>query len=114
VLPLLPREWKTQFKLFSMEELESDFATIDGQRTEIREKDDIFRKYNDGKFDPRSGSLVKAADNLSAFIEAYRAVENGCGNKALLEVKADSPKKYEGIEIGSVKLGDIYKQFEIE
>jgi hypothetical protein len=35
------------------------------------------------------------------------------GNKALVAVKTKTPKEYKGEAIGPVKLGDIYKQFEI-
>jgi putative hydrolase of HD superfamily len=73
---------------------------------------DEFRRYSMGELE--MGSLVKAADDLSAIIEAYRAKENGCRNPALLEVKRKVLKKYEEfheIQIGLVRLTDICGAF---
>ena len=111
VLRLLPKEWRTQFRQFSMEELENDFVTINGSRTQLKERGDIFSTYNDRIYDPRSGSLVKAADNLSAFIEACRAVENGCKDPVLLQVRSDGLEKNYGAMLSTMNLGDIYQQF---
>ena len=83
VLPLLPKEWQSEFRQYSMGEL-------------------------------KMGSLVKAADDLSAVVEAYRAKENGCENPALLAVKGEILKRYKKfhkIQIGPMKLTDIYNQF---
>jgi putative hydrolase of HD superfamily len=74
-----------------------------------------FRKYSMGEL--KAGSLVKAADDLSAIVEAYRARENGCENPALLVVNRDILEKYKTlpeIKIGSMNLMDIYNEFNLD
>ncbi len=64
--------------------------------------------YNDDRFDPRDGELVKLCDNLAAFMEAYTALRNGITSdqlqQSLWRIKAfyqkDSFKS--GVHIGSL------------
>ena len=57
--------------------------------------------------------LVKAADNLSAYLEAEQAVRNGCGNPEVQAARYSLASKYENVEIGKLDLGEIYKELAV-
>jgi len=45
--------------------------------------DTITASYNQDRYNPVDGELVKAADDLAAFMEAYLALQNGISNSQL-------------------------------
>ena len=72
------------------------------------------RLYTETEFEntvKRDGSLVKAADDLAAFIEAYLCVKNGISNESLKEAMDNLITKYNGRIISGIDLGAIYGQF---
>ncbi|MBC8274851.1 MAG: HD domain-containing protein [Chloroflexi bacterium] len=108
VLTLLPPPWVDEFRLFSMEELKDDFATVKGKRKPVAKK--VFSIYNMDKYCPRSGSLVNEADKLAAFIEAFQGIANGCGSSELEEAKDSLPKEPRA-QTGQLDIGAIYSEF---
>ena len=72
------------------------------------------RLYTETEFedtDKRNGPLVKAADDLAAFIEAYLCVKNGINNESLKEAMDNLIKKYSRRTISGIDLDCIYRQF---
>jgi len=110
VYGLLPKEWRSQVKLFTTNEF-TDLVTIDGKRQNVTSQQ-IVDSYNEDVYNPRDGTLVKAADDLAAFIEAYAGIENGSQSRELVEAKVEKRDKYRGVQIGSLTLSQIYADFE--
>jgi putative hydrolase of HD superfamily len=110
VYNLIPQAWHDEIRLFT----EIEFASVirrDG-RIEETTTDEIGRGYNDDRYDPRDGELVKAADNLAAFVEAYLAVANGMKAPSFGITKTKLKEEYRDTVIGGIPLGDIYADFE--
>ncbi len=89
IINLLPEALKEEMCLFTgiLETSgntigEFDNAYFENDRYNICE-DDVCYKYDEDRFKARDGKIVRAADHLAAFIEAYVASENGCSSKAL-------------------------------
>jgi putative hydrolase of HD superfamily len=65
-------------------------------------------QYNEDRFDPKDGYLLKVCDNLAAFIEAYTATRNGIVNEQLQQAQWRIRNKYqqssliEGVHIGAL------------
>jgi hypothetical protein len=55
---------------------------------------------------------VKAADDLSAFMEAYLALQNGISNPQLQTAVQDKRRFYRGKTIAGVNLDEVYRDFE--
>lgn len=91
IYKLLPASWHNDMKMFTQEEF-SDLAGKDGLII-------------------RDGGLVKAADDLAAFIEAYLALENGVKSDDLTRAKQDVRKWYKLKTISGISLNRIYKEF---
>ncbi|HBD92889.1 MAG: hydrolase [Spirochaetes bacterium GWF1_31_7] len=112
VYPLLPDNIKEEIKRFTESEF-SDYAVVNGvfidtTSTEINEK------YNADFYDPRDGKLIKSADELSAYIEAYTAIKNGSITKEFKDAYLKLKNKYDEIGyIGTIDIGQIFKSFEL-
>jgi len=56
--------------------------------------------------------LIKAVDDLAAFIEAYTAIQNGAANQELHRAILSNKDKYEGTNISGINFGEIYADFD--
>ncbi|QJT08878.1 HD domain-containing protein [Oceanidesulfovibrio marinus] len=60
--------------------------------------------YNQDRFDPKDGSMLKVCDTLAAFIEAYTALRNGISSDELQQGLFRMRQKYAKTVIGSGKI----------
>jgi putative hydrolase of HD superfamily len=109
VYSLIPETWYPEFKMFTENEFES-IVTVGGKRKKVRSQE-INKKYNEDRFNPRDGELIKAADDLSAFVEAYVAILNGSPSMYFEEARSSVVRRYSGANIAGVELGGIYADF---
>ncbi|MFO7928038.1 MAG: HD domain-containing protein [Candidatus Humimicrobiaceae bacterium] len=85
IYKLIPESWHKDIKLFT----ENEFSDIEN----------------------RDGSMVKAADDLSAFLEAYLSVKNGIQNNDFVEALEHIEKKYRDKVISGIDMYSIFKGF---
>lgn len=110
VYGLIPRDWHADVRMFTEREFES-IASVRGRRRKVT-SDEISRRYNEDGFNARDGELVKAADHLAAFIEAYAAVRNGSANREFQEAKLSFKEMYARTVIAGINFGEIYADFD--
>ncbi|MFX0203746.1 MAG: YfbR-like 5'-deoxynucleotidase [Candidatus Hodarchaeota archaeon] len=110
VYSLIPENWHPEFKMHTENEFES-IVTIGGQRRRVSSRE-INDNYNENEFNPRDGELIKTADDLAAFVEAYVAIRNGSTSKYFEEAKSSVKRRYSGVNSAGVNLGEIYADFE--
>lgn len=96
-------------KDYEIEEMEKKIFKLvpEGWQADIR-------MYTEDEFSEtgrRNGQLVKGADDLAAFIEAFLALKNGIRNESLIYAKKKLIQKYKKKIIDGVKFGDIYAEF---
>lgn len=70
----------------------------------------INTSYNHNHFNPVDGELVKAADDLAAFMEAHLALENGISNPQLQAAVHEKQLRYKNRVIAGINLFDIYEK----
>lgn len=107
---LIPEEWHEEMRIYTEEEF-SSVVKIDGNTVKTDSKE-IQKKYNKDEFNPKDGELVKAMDDLSAFVEAFLAKRNGVVNEKLDEAIVSLKKEYKDKYIGHISLGEIYADFD--
>jgi len=107
VYKLLPKEWHRELKTFT----EDVFVNIINGKQQNVSSAEITTKYNRKEFNPRDGEIVKAADELAAFTEAYLSLENGVNNEKLLDAKYTIKEKYKSTIIAGINFGEIYADF---
>ncbi len=90
VYDLLPEAWHTEIELYTKNEFK-DVEFDDGTR--------------------RDGSLVKAADELAALVEACEAVKNGSPRPEFTDAMTDLTKKYKNKSVAGLSLGTLFNEF---
>ena len=86
IYKLIPKHWHSAMRMFT----ENEFSNND----------------------VRDGELVKGADDLAAFIEAYLSLKNGIQNEDLLYAKINLREKYKSKTISGINFGEIYADFD--
>jgi len=110
VYGLIPKEWHKEIKMFTESEFDNT-VNIKGKMKKVRDKN-IRLKYNEDRFNPRDGKLIKAVDDLAAFIEAYTAIQNGAANNELHKALFSNKEKYRRAYISGINFGEIYADFD--
>ena len=110
VYGLIPKKWHSEIRMFTEDEFDN-LVTINGKKVKVS-GNDISEKYNQDEFNPRDGGLVKAVDNLAAFIEASVAIRNGSTSKDLQEARLSLMNQYEKVNIAGINFGEIYADFD--
>ncbi|MDL2272814.1 HD domain-containing protein, partial [Desulfovibrio sp. OttesenSCG-928-I05] len=84
---------------------------IDGV-TQAQDFNALQTTYNEDRFDPKDGTLLKTCDSLAAFIEAYTAVRNGIASdqlqQAIWRLREDNRHK----EFGPLHVGALFADFD--
>ncbi len=109
VYSLIPENWSPEFKMYTENEFES-IVTVGGKTRKLSSQE-INDKYNEDTFNPRDGELIRAADDLAAFVEAYVAILNGSPSEYFAEAKSSVIQRYSGVTIGGVDCGEIFADF---
>jgi putative hydrolase of HD superfamily len=110
IYSLIPVGWHEDIRLFT--EHEFDSIIVSGGGTVRLTSDDINARYNRNEFMPRDGELVKAADVLAAFIEAFVAIKNGSPSQEFQEAKSSFRSAYGKAVIAGINFGEIYADFD--
>jgi putative hydrolase of HD superfamily len=110
VYGLIPKKWHPEIRMFTEDEFDN-LVKINGKKVKVS-GNDISEKYNQDEFNPRDGGLVKAVDNLAAFIEASVAIRNGSTSKDLQEARLSLMNQYEKVNIAGINFGEIYADFD--
>lgn len=110
VYALIPESWHREMRMYTEDEF-SSIAVING-KVENLTSEEINGSFNKDEFNPRDGELIKATDDLAAFVEAYLALENGIKSNQLYESKNYLKEKYKGSVIAGIQFSEIYADFE--
>lgn len=110
VLPLIPRNWHLEMKYFTEDEFQNRINEQGQTQTGVK-FEEINKKYNDDKFSPLDGELIKACDKLAAFIEANLSIEYGITSKYLEEGRENIYAPYKNIKVSGTDFGRIFDYF---
>jgi len=94
VYPLLPKDVHLEMRLFT--EIDTNNRVVINGEERLVSFTEIRDLYNDDRYDPCEGELVKVADDLSAYIEADEAIRNGCVSDRFPLAKKNIEDKYRG------------------
>lgn len=72
----------------------------------------MFTEHEFENMQNRDGGLVKAADDLAAFIEAYLSIINGLNNENLIGAMKNLKEKYKDMVVNGINFGEIYNDFD--
>lgn len=92
IYKLLPSSWHSQMRMFTEDEFSNKTAS-DGSAQ-------------------RDGHMVKAIDDLAAFIEVYLALKNGIESEIFRNAKYSLAERYKSKVIDGFDVGQIYADFD--
>jgi 5'-deoxynucleotidase YfbR-like HD superfamily hydrolase len=110
LLPLLPKTWHEEMRYFTYGEFKNK-AKENGKIVLDIPFKDLNKKYNQDKFFPIDGELIKAFDQLSAFIEARLSIKHGISSDSLREAETNIYSAMNGLKVSGVDFGKIFRYF---
>lgn len=109
------RELAERLSYFLGLDVGSEFEStiiLDGLIREVN-WDQLQTTYNQDRFDPKDGKLLKVCDNLAAFMEAYTSLRNGISSDQLQQALWRIRTEYQQITLGEgVHIGALLADFD--
>jgi putative hydrolase of HD superfamily len=113
VIPLIPKEWQPEMRLFTgtMQGID-EFSDVVLHRGRLKKaSEQQMKSHNRDSKNPRDGRIVQASDDLTAYIEAYLAKKSGIVSPYLDKAVSSLEKKYETKVVSGIDFGEIYADF---
>jgi putative hydrolase of HD superfamily len=85
-------------------------VTVNGQVRNTT-SDEITASYTSDRYNQVDGELIKAADDLAAFMEAYLALQNGISNAQLQSAFQEKNRFYRKKTIAGINFDKVYESF---
>lgn len=111
ILPLIEDSWKPEIMFFTRDEFSNKIYTDKGRIKKIDSVEQINKLFNKNSNNPMDGDLIKAADRLAAFVEAWSSVKLGIQSDELLSAYKSIKDKFGRQVFGKVDLSTIYSSF---
>ncbi|MBQ3427660.1 MAG: HD domain-containing protein [Clostridia bacterium] len=100
VYPMLPDEWHNEIEYFTTNEFASKIML--GGKVRISSSDEINEKYNDDKYNPIDGQIIRGCDHLSALIEAFMSLSYGVRSEQMVGGYSELRDSYKSKIIGGI------------
>jgi len=111
IFPLVEPSWLNEIKYFSIDEFDNK-VEIDGK---IFNKDISIEmlnsQYNQNRFNPYDGEIIRAADHLAAFLEAWNSCSAGIKTEELSQAAQNIKDMYKNKSLGNVAIKNLYSNF---
>ena len=111
IFPLLPEAWTGEFEYFTKDEFVSRIM-LDKKVVHVSSQE-INERYNDARFCPIDGEIIRGCDHLSAYLEAYMSIRYGIQSEQIQSGYHNLFEKYENREIAGVDFGQLFDYFRI-
>ena len=112
IFPLLPPAWYKEINYFTQNEFKSKIMREDGQIVIVTSAE-INEKYNDDRYNPLDGELIKACDQLAAYMETFLSITHGITSNPLVEANRHLYEKYKNTTIAGIDFGQLFSYFKI-
>jgi putative hydrolase of HD superfamily len=109
IFPLIPATWHKQIRYFIEDEF-SNKVLVDGQIQRVN-AEAISQDYNEDRFSPIDGDIIRACDHLAAYIEARLSMSYGITSRHLEEGAKSLYQTYENKKITGVDFGQLFDYF---
>ena len=75
--------------------------------------DEINESFNEDKFSPIDGELIRACDHLSAYVEAYLSISFGVRPEQIVSGYEHLSEKYKDKVISGIDFGKMFGYFNV-
>ena len=111
IYPFLEKEWIPEVEYFTVDEFNNKILEDDEIKI-VDSVEELNSNYNEDKFNPFDGELIRAADRLSAYLEAWNSCKSGIKTDELKIASAEIKKLYAGKNTGNIDFSLIYDKFD--
>ena len=111
VYPMLPKEWHSEIEYFTVDEFDSK-VMLNGTLRKVS-SDEINDKYNDDKYDPIDGQIIRGCDHLSAYIEAFLSLSYGVRSEQMKNGYYQLQESYRNKIIGGVDFSIPFGYYDV-
>ncbi|HSW36305.1 MAG TPA: HD domain-containing protein [Candidatus Limnocylindrales bacterium] len=111
IFPLLPAAWHREFKYFTGDEFQNKIIA-DGQ-IKFVSSEETSGQYNQDHYSPLDGELIKACDQLSAYIETFLSISHGIKSHHLEEGNRQLYSLYRNRTVAGINFGQLFSYFKI-
>lgn len=109
IFPLLPPSWRDKLHYYIQEEFKSKII-LDGHVVYCS-SDEINLHYDSEAFNPLDGELIRGADHLSAYIEAYLSIQYGIRSDSLISGQQNLYPLYKNKAIAGLDMEQYFTMF---
>lgn len=111
IYPLIEQNWHEEIRYFTIDEFDNKIEK-DGRilKNDIS-VDDLNDKYNADRYNPFDGELIRVADHLAAFLEAWNSCANGIKTPELASAAQKIKEDYKDKKFGNVSIKNLYHSF---
>ncbi len=110
IYPLIEKDWIQEIEYFTHDEFDNKVIIKGNIKKDLRVQD-INDNYNSNDFNPIDGKLIRAADHLAAFLEAYNSIKAGISTEELIGACVKLKEKYKDRTFGRTSVKQIYSSF---
>lgn len=112
LLPLMDVAFRDEIMYLTSNEFENRIRKPDGS-VEIVCFEDLQSRYNEGQFAPVDGKLVRAADHIAAFLEAWSSINYGITSNHLRDGKKNILSIYHaGMPVNGMDVHSFFREFD--
>lgn len=109
--PLLESQWLDEIKYFTQDEFKNKIRNNNLIVKDNLTVDILNSKYNSDIFDSYDGEIIRSADEISAFLEAYNSCAAGIKSPDLCNSSERIKAKYQNKQLGKINLSSIFEIF---
>ncbi|MFW6137567.1 MAG: HD domain-containing protein [Spirochaetota bacterium] len=113
LLPLLPQSWHAEVKLFIEDEFENKIVDR-GEVVKGVSAEQLQTRYNHDRYFPVDGQIIRACDELSAFIEATLSINYGIKSPHLVQAIRHLTHRYSSSIVQGIDFGRLFNYFKQE
>jgi putative hydrolases of HD superfamily len=111
IFPLLPATWHAELRFFTEAEFSSKI--IDQGAIKIVQAHEIGERYNQNSYSPLDGEVIRACDQLAAYIETFLSISHGIKSSHLEEGNRQLYNQNSTKNIAGLNFGQLFSYFKI-
>ena len=111
IYPLVEKEWVDELKYFTEDEFANKIRK--GKKNKKLSVDEISEQYNQDVHSPIDGELIRTADRLAAFLEAWNSCICGIKSEELTQAMNNISSEYKDKTIGGIPIKNLYSSFKL-
>ena len=109
ILPLLPSSIRDEVVYFIRDEFSNRIKEGDEVRKDIPGPQ--MERYNEDRYSPVDGEVIRACDKLAAFIEASLSIMHGIRSQHLEEGSESIYREYSNLEAGGINFVELFNYY---